>query len=38
MTNGKLKATDRIKPILMTSLPNEGERFSKILPTIKIFN
>lgn len=35
ITKGKLKATDKTKPILITSLPNDVDRFIRILPENK---
>lgn len=32
ITRGKLNAIESTNPILITSLPNEGDRFIKILP------
>lgn len=34
MTSGKLNAIESTNPILIISLPNEGDRFTKMLPAI----
>lgn len=36
MTNGKLNAIDSTNPILIMSLPNEVDKFIKMLPDNKV--